>query len=269
MSFDRLLADSHSNGCPKKTTMKTNATYWKLCLFLCLSISVTTQAQRYRHNGYGSYYSIRQQYYPVRGQQFGRIPGSYISLQFGGNPFYYSGGLYYRPYGSYFSIVAPPFGIHVNVLPRNYWPLRMSGSPYFYANGTFYRQTNRDYEVVQAPVGADVPSIPRDSKTMVIDGEKYYEYNGTYFKDHIKPNGELWYTVEGKHGVLNTDKNNTADSYSPPADPRPSIGEIVDTLPNDYKTIVINSKKYFLSADNVYYEEFIDGRQVRYKVAGK
>lgn len=242
--------------------MKRTSTYWKLGIFVCLlvSVSVNAGAQRGRHY-----------YYPVRGQQFNRIPGSYISLQFGGNPYYYSGGLFYRPFGTYFSIIAPPFGIHVNILPRNYWPLRIGGNPYFYSNGIFYRQTNRDYEVVQAPVGADVPSIPRDAKTMVIDGEKYYEYNGTYFKDHIKPNGELWYTVEGKHGVLNTDRN-TAGNYPPPVqqqDNRPAIGEVFDTLPQDTKTVVINSRKYFLSTDNVYYEEVIDGRQVRYKVAGK
>jgi hypothetical protein len=245
--------------------MQTKSAYWKVCLFLCLLISVTSQAQRGRHYGYVSRY-------PVRGQYFNRMPGSYISLNFGGNPFYYSAGLFYRPYGNYFSVTAPPFGIHVNILPRGYWPLRMSGYPYFYHNGIFYRQTNKDYEVVQAPVGAEVPSIPRDSKAMVVDGEKYYEYNGTYFKDYIKPNGELWYTVEGKHGVLNTDKNTAANNYQPPVvqqDTRPSIGEVFDTLPHDYKTIVIDNKKYFVSTDNVYYEEVIDGKQVRYRVAGK
>lgn len=242
--------------------MKTKSTYWKLCLILCLSISVTTQAQRGRH------YNYRGNYYPVRGQYFNRLPSAFLSLNFGGSPYYYSAGSFYRPYGAYFSVTVPPFGIHVNVLPRGYWPLRVASYPYFYHNGIFYRQSNSDYEVVQAPVGAEVPSIPRDAKATVIDGQKYYEYNGTYFKDYIKPNGELWYTVEGKHGVLNTEKNTVA--YQPaPADTRPSIGEVFDTLPSGYKTIVINGKKYFLSADNVYYEEVVDGKQVRYRVAGK
>lgn len=249
----------------QSATMKTKSTYWKVCLILCLSVSVATQAQRGRHYSYGG------GYYPVRGQFFSRLPGMFLSLNFGGNPYYYSGGAYYRPYGAYFSVTVPPFGLHVNVLPRGYWPLRMGNYPYYYHNGIFYRQTNRDYEVVQAPVGAEVPSIPRDAKAMVIDGEKYYEYNGTYFKDYIKPNGELWYTVEGKHGVLNTDKNTNANNYPtpPPADMRPSIGEVFDTLPAGCKTIVINNKKYFLSADNVYYEEVMDAKQARYRVAGK
>lgn len=241
--------------------MKTKSAFWKLCLLCCVLIATQTQAQRGRYYNYG-------RYYPVRGQHFVRIPGPYLSLSFGGSPYYYSSGMFYRPYGSYFSLVAPPFGIHVNILPRGYWPLRVSGYPYFYYNGIFYRQTQNDYEVVQAPVGADVPSLPRDAKTTVIDGQKYYEYNGSYFKDHVKSNGELWYTVMGKNGVLNTDR---ADNYEQPVpqDTRPNIGEVFDNLPGDSKTIVLNNKKYYLSPDNVYYEEVMDGRQLRYRVAGK
>lgn len=235
-------------------------------LVLCILVATAAQAQRGRYHSYG-------RYYPVYGQRFARIPGAYISLNFGGNPYYYSSGLFYRPYGSYFSITTPPFGIHVNVLPRGYWPLRIAGNPYFYYNGTFYRQTTNDYEVVQAPVGADVPSLPRDAKTVVIDGSKYYEYNGSYFKDHVTRNGELWYTVMGKHGVLNTERDNAYPPEQPvpeeTKDARPAIGQVFDSLPADTKTIVISSKKYYLSPDNVYYEEVIDGKQTRYKVAGR
>jgi hypothetical protein len=176
-------------------------------------------------------------------------------------------------------VAAPPFGIHINVLPQGYWSFRSGGYPYYYYNGIFYKQNKRDYEVVQAPVGAEVPALPREAKPVVIDGEKFYEYNGTFFKDYIKPNGELWYTVEGKHGVLNTDKNNGYNNQSSPqqqnnnkpetGNPKLSIGDIVDNLPTDYKTVVINSKKYFVTPDNVYYEEVIEGNMIKYKVAGK
>lgn len=260
----------------KSQIMKTKFTYLGVVLagFLLITFAVSSQAQRGRDRGRRSYDSWR--YYPSRGQVFFNIPGPFISLQFGGNPYYYSGGLFYRPYGSYYSVAPPPFGIHINLLPRGYWPLTWGGYPYYYYNGIFYRQADRDYEVVQAPVGATVPAIPRDAGAVVIDGEKFYEYNGTYFKELIKPNGEIWYTVEGKHGVLNTDRNNSAapapqpaPAAAEPANNKPGIGDVIDKLPNDYKTVVINSKKYFVTPDNVYYEEFVDGKQVRYKVAGK
>ncbi|MES2003847.1 MAG: DUF6515 family protein [Bacteroidota bacterium] len=250
--------------------MKTSSTLNRSLVVFSLAIlivgSLSAQRGRSRY-GYNSW-----RYYPARGQVFVHLPGPSISLQFGGNPFYYSGGLFYRPYGSYYSIAPAPIGIHVNILPRGYWSLRWGGYPYYYYNGIFYRQSNNAYEVVQAPVGAEVPAIPRDAQPVVIDGEKYYEYNGTYFKDYIKPNGELWYTVEGKHGVLNTDRNPAPAINTQPAAPataQPAIGDVVDKLPNDCRTVVINGIKYFVTPANVYYEEVVDGKQVRYKVAGK
>jgi hypothetical protein len=235
---------------PKHIVMKTRSSlHFFFLLFTLVSLANISHAQRGRYN---------------------RVPGVSISLQFGGNPYYYSAGSYYRPYGSFFEIVAPPFGLHVSVLPRGSRKLRINGYPYYYFNGIFYRPNTRDFEIVPAPVGAEVASVPGDSKTMTIDGEKYFEYNGTYFKAHVKPNGEIGYVVEGKHGVLNTERNRVADNNAQQqTDIRPSIGEVFDKLPADYKTVVINSKKYFLSPDNVYYEEVIDGNQVRYKVAGK
>ncbi len=250
--------------------MKRNATLLKLTLpvfFAILFISAEAQRGRDRH------YYDNWRYYPSRGQVFVRMPGPYISLQFGGNPYYYSGGLFYRPYGSYFSVVIPPVGIHISTLPIGYWPLRWGGYPYYYYNGIFYRQGNNDYEVVQAPVGAEVPALPRDARAVVIDGQKFYEYNGTYFKESIRANGEIWYKVEGKHGVLNTD-NNTPMEQSPvannaSANHQPAIGDITDQLPANSKAVVINGKKFYVTPDNIYYEELIEGNTLRYKVAGK
>jgi hypothetical protein len=112
----------------------------------------------------------------------------------------------YPAYGQ--RVASPPFGIRVNILPSGYFPFYTGGYPYYYSNGVFYRTVNRtrDYEVIEAPVGAEVPSLPSEARTMVIDGEKFYSVNGTYFKDAVKTNGELWYRVVGRNGVLNTNK---------------------------------------------------------------
>jgi hypothetical protein len=105
-------------------------------------------------------------------------------------------------------VASPPFGVRVNVLPSGYFPFYTGGYPYYYSDGIFYRTANRtrDYEVIEAPVGAEVPSLPSEARTMIIDGEKFYSVNGTYFKDAVKSNGELWYRVVGRNGVLNTNK---------------------------------------------------------------
>ncbi len=365
--------------------MKTNSTYVKTGLLLAMLIpaAITVEAQRGRRN-----YHYANSYYPIYGQRVSNIPGPFISVSFGGNPYYYANGAYYRQNAGYYQVSYPPFGLRVNVLPRDYYPVVGSGNPYYYSNGIFYRQSerNRDYEVIQAPIGAEVPSLPSDTKTMVIDGEKFYSFNGSYFKDVVKANGELWYKVVGKNGVLNTYKNSESypqqqpqQSYPqqpypqqapqqqypqqvpqqypqqkqtypqqqepqqfPPSPPRqdmepviqeqpatnssivkpapvitqpaqqsipqnngvreavrrnpnqpttqqeeqadstqwsapdlilhdnPDIGWVVDRLPENSKTIIISKKKYFVSPNNTYYEEYVDEkRQVRYKVVGK
>lgn len=228
----------------------------------------------------GRYYS-NWHYYPVRGQHFLHIPGPSISIQFGGNPWYYSSGMFYRPFGGYYELAPPPFGIRIGYLPRGYFSLRLGGFPYFYFNGIFYRPYDNGYEVIQAPVGAMVPAIPRDAQIQVIDGVTYYTWNGTFYTEQVKPNGEVWYRVEGKHGVLNTDNTASAaptpsaaapqqnQSTPAPETAMPKIGDVVKDLPADAKTVVINQKKYYVTPDNVYYEELITNNTLQYKVVGK
>jgi hypothetical protein len=192
--------------------MKTASTYLGMPLMatVLISLGISSQAQKPRRYQQARYYPAVQRYYTS-------IPGPYMSINYAGDPYYYSAGVFYRPHNGYYNVVAPPYGIRVNVLPPAYYPITMGGNPYYYSQGVFYRSSPReqDYEVVQAPVGAEVPSLPAEAKTMMIDGEKYYSLNGTYFKDASKPNGELWYKVVGKNGVLNTYKN-TAGNYQQP-----------------------------------------------------
>jgi len=183
--------------------MKKRSTQPTLFLLLLITATLTTSLQAQRHGrGYSS-----SRYYPAIGQRFNSLPGAFLQLSFGGNPYYYSSGSFYRPYGGYYEVAPPPFGIHINVLPFGYFPLHWGGGAYYYFNGIFYNQRNREYDVVEAPLGAEVPSLPGDAKAVIIDGKKFYELNGTYFKEVIKANGELWYKVTGKHRVLTTDRN--------------------------------------------------------------
>jgi hypothetical protein len=189
--------------------MKTASTYLRmpLAFTLLFSFCLSARAQKQRRYQQTRYYPAVQRYYTS-------IPGPYLSINYGGNPYYYSAGVFYRPHNGYYNVVAPPYGIRVNTLPPAYYPVVTGNKHYYYANGVFYRSSpqQQDYEVVQAPIGATVPFLPGEAKTMVIDGEKFYSLNGTYFKDDLQPNGEQWYKVVGKNGVLNTYKN-TAGNY--------------------------------------------------------
>jgi hypothetical protein len=68
--------------------------------------------------------------------------------------------------------------------------------------------------------------------------------------------------VVGKDGKLNTDEEYTEDG--------PIIGDIVDELPADCRTVTLNGNKYYVSPDDVYYEEIAGpNNTIRYKVVGK
>ena len=207
-----------------------------------------------------------------------RLPSSYLRLSFGGNPYYFADGLFYASYGDYYSLIAPPFGLTLGILPRGYWGFNFGGFPYYYYSGVFYRPTeDKKYQVVQAPVGAEVPALPKDAKPVVINDQKLYEYLGTYYKEVIGADGKSKYIVQGKDGVLNTNNqpevtvvnsNGTANT-TPATIYTPSVGDIVLQLPSQYKIVVINNKKLYVTPENIFYEEFVDGNILKYKVVGK
>ncbi|TVT48269.1 MAG: hypothetical protein FHP94_11310 [Denitromonas halophila] len=72
----------------------------------------------------------------------------------------FSNGVWYRPSGSRFVVIAPPFGIVVPVLPLGYLTLRIGPSRYYYANEVYYAPAPQGYVVVERPAGA--PEYPED-----------------------------------------------------------------------------------------------------------
>jgi len=201
----------------------------------------------------------------IRSERFGHIYNRQVYR--GGN--YYRSGFgfhsgfgrpYYRPYYSYYNFYRPFLGIRIGVLPFGYYPFYYGANQFYYSGGLFYQQNNNQYEVVVPPVGAEVPKIPEEANLVTINGVDYYEYKGVYYTQGQNKNGETVYLVAGKDGVLNTaDGPVTAKN----------IGEIVAELPEGCREVTIKDEKYFVSPDDVYYEEVVDGTNISYRVIGK
>ncbi len=236
--------------------MKIHLSYFPGLLAAAVLFSAGAAAQRGRHYGHERGHYGR----PVRAVY---LHGGY-SVPYRGLSYHYYNGLFYRPMGAYFNLVAPPIGIRINVLPYGYRRMHLGSGIFFYFNGIFYRQYDRYYEVVTPPVGAEVTDLPEGSRMVVIDGVKYYEMNGTYFEESEGPNGEIRYTVVGKNGVLNT----TPDNQTEVAPPQHDMGNTVDALPADSKPVVINGQKLYVSPEGVYYEEETDNNGTYYKIVG-
>ncbi len=77
--------------------------------------------------------------YPSRGYVINEAPHGAVIIRHRGEPYYYHGGVWYRPSGPRFIVVAPPIGIVVPFLPSFYTTLWVGGVPYYYADATYYR----------------------------------------------------------------------------------------------------------------------------------
>jgi len=207
-----------------------------------------------------------------------------------GLSYYPRAGYYYNPYGGYYGYAYPRIGLSFGYLPYGYVPFYYGPNLYYYSNGIYYRQyDDNSYHVVAPPVGAEVPQLPSRARSIMIDNQQYFELSGVYYKPNTKADGTRDYIIAGKDGVLNTNvvpAPAPAPTVAPPPsqvmpaptpEPPPAAqpansniktGDTFNQLPDGCKAIVVGGKKYFVSADDIYYEEVADKGKVSYRVAG-
>lgn len=95
-------------------------------------------------------------YYPAHGYVALALPHGAVSVAFRGGSYWFHGGVWYRPWGTRYVVVAAPVGIVVPVLPPAFVTISIAGVTYFYANGTYYTEVpGSGYTVVAPPPGAE------------------------------------------------------------------------------------------------------------------
>jgi hypothetical protein len=131
-------------------------------LLLLMAAGARAQQPEHGHGGhapretpYSAHYDnlySHGHYYTSRGVVVASVPGRPYVVAHGGVHYYYSGGVWYAPRGSYFVVVGPPVGVFVPVLPPFYTTVWFGGLPYYYANDTYYTYAGpQGYEVVTPP----------------------------------------------------------------------------------------------------------------------
>lgn len=107
--------------------------------------------KRYRHD----------RYYPPSGYNVKTLPPRHYDLHYHGTRYYYDGGSWYRPSGTRFIVVAPPFGIVVPFLPRFYATIWVGGIPYYYANDVYYTWSpeRNGYVVTEPPANISEQTV--------------------------------------------------------------------------------------------------------------
>ena len=143
---------------------------WKGCFFVWAFLSglllfgftqmVRAEERGFSHREFRDSRYHHDRSYPARGQFVEVLPPGYRMVGFGRARYYFFDGVWYRPSGRRFLIVAPPIGLVVPFLPPYYSTIMVGGVPYYYANEVYYTQNPGGYVVVEPPKGEVNHSLP-------------------------------------------------------------------------------------------------------------
>ncbi len=106
-------------------------------------------------------------YYPSRGHAIKALPHGHRVVFHGRDRFFFHGGVWYRPSGPRFIVVAPPVGLFLPILPPYYTTVWVGGAPYYYANDVYYAHRGDGYVVVDPPQ-SDVSEAPPPADQLFI-----------------------------------------------------------------------------------------------------
>jgi hypothetical protein len=181
---------------------------------------------------------------PSFGFRLSILPFGYSPFYIGSNPYYYSDGIYYRPYsdGGY-EVVEPPLGATVKHLPSGAEATVINGQKYYELGGTYYQQELTSNNKVQYVV------VGTDGVINTIEPEE----------DKVLPQDQ---------------NNDNQNDYAPSANaPDPSAQQQLPgrltQLPANSKVVTINQQKFYLSPSGTYYQEITDANNnVSYEAVG-
>ncbi|MEZ5609920.1 MAG: DUF6515 family protein [Rhodocyclaceae bacterium] len=104
-------------------------------------------------NGFRQDRHVDNRHYPRRGTVIGALPHEHRVITYRSTRYYFDDGVWYRPFGASFMVIAPPIGIFVPILPLGYITMQIGGNAYYVANDVYYARRGDGYVVVEPPAG--------------------------------------------------------------------------------------------------------------------
>ena len=138
-----------------------------VCAIMALGFAQIAQARESdtRHQHYRDSRYQHDHDYPARGQAIVSLPRGNREVFYRGARYHFQGGVWYRPEGRRFLIVAPPIGLFVPILPPFYSTIWFGSTPYYYANEVYYTPTVGGYTIVDPPQGEVSQAQPLSDRT--------------------------------------------------------------------------------------------------------
>lgn len=163
--------------------------------------------------------------YLNRGVVVADLPHERYEVVHGGAHFFFSGGVWYRPYGPRWVVVTPPFGAYIPVLPPFYATLWVGGVPYYYADDVYYvyRGPATGYEVVAPPPDANVatqeaqgaaPGAPPSSELYIYpkNGQSEQQQAQDRYECHSWASSQTGFDPTAPNGGVSPDQADSARS---------------------------------------------------------
>jgi hypothetical protein len=138
---------------------------------------------------------------PKIGLHVSFLPARSLGFYLGADDYRYYDGIYYRNWGTHYTVARPPLGAVVTRIPRSYRRRDIGGVIYYADNDVWYRRVPGGYKLVECPLAelADSVSAPAPEQ------EGVYTVNipaGTGYKSvairrsgngYVGPQGEFYY----------------------------------------------------------------------------
>ena len=203
-----------------------------------------------------SHWSNHPHYY---GYRINALPPRAIRHYYGGITYYVYDGIWYRPYGSYYIVSRPPFGVSLaaNIINDIAWTA-VQLSYYNTIANTYNKISENNAYIAQqnAVIAQNNATIAAQNQAIAQSQEK----------------AQMAYGLANQLGLVQSYASASTSYfyqdgvfYSQGPDGQyyvivPPAGAIVERLPEDFDTVILNGEKYFRVDDTIYQMVINEGR---------
>ena len=206
------------------------------------------------HDRPGSFWGPDPHFFGWRVQT---LPPRYKRVRYFGIDYYYYDNVYYRPFGGHYIVCRPPFGVVVDVarVRVKLGPVRFSFYPSVYRTyvgwdsySRYIDEQNRIIAQNNATIAAQNAAIAMNLNAAQDSWSVASQLGLT--QSYAYANQEYYYE-DGVFYIIN--KKGRYEVIVPPA------GALVDSLPEDYETLMLGGREYYRVDDTVYRMVMVGG----------
>ena len=191
------------------------------------------------------------------GYRVRRLPARFRRVSYWGIEYCYYNGIYYRPYGDWYIVCRPPFGITfaLNLIDVPFTSVHFAYYGYVYRTYRAINANNRLIDEQNRIIARNNATLAAQNKAIALNSTRanaaYSLADRLGLVQSYAYADQPYYYQDGVFYIVN--RNNEYEVIVPPA------GALVSELPDDYDTIVLDGQDFYKVDDTVYRLTLVDG----------